>query len=44
MKDTKKQYSAPEAEVIRFDNEDVITASGEGGGTNGHETRMPAVY
>lgn len=41
MKDTKK-YDAPEAEVIRFDSEDIITASG-GEGTSGHATRLPVV-
>ncbi len=41
--DTKKIYSAPESEIIRFDSEDIITASGEGGDTSGHETRLPIV-
>ncbi len=42
-KDTKKIYSTPEAEIVRFDSEDVITASGEEG-TSGHSTLMPVVY
>ena len=41
MKDTKKQYSAPEAEVIRFDSEDIITANT--GGTSGHATTLPII-
>ena len=44
MKDTKKIYSAPEAEIIRFDREDIITASGGDDGTVGHATRLPIVY
>lgn len=43
MNDTKKIYSVPYAEIIRFDSADVITASGEGGDTSGHETRLPVV-
>lgn len=44
MKDTKKIYSAPEAEIVRFDSEDVITASGgDSGDTSGHATRLPLV-
>lgn len=34
---TKKQYEAPEAEIIRFDSEDIITAQ------SGHETRLPFI-
>lgn len=34
---SKKSYETPEAEVIRFDVEDVITAS------KASDTRMPAV-
>lgn len=41
MKDTKKIYSAPEAEIIRFDSEDIITA--QSGGSSGHETRLPFI-
>ena len=37
MKDTKKKYKAPEAEIIRFDREDIITGSGT------HETRLPFI-
>lgn len=44
MKDTKKQYSAPEAEVIRFDSEDIVIATTGGGGQSGHSTLMPAIY
>ena len=47
MKATTK-YEAPEAEVILFDSEDVITASGDGdeaGHTTGAEadTRLPRI-
>ena len=38
MKDTKKKYDAPEAEVIRFDSEDIITAP-----SGGKETRLPFI-
>lgn len=41
MNDTKKKYDAPEAEVIRFDSEDIITANT--GGSSGHETRLPFI-
>ena len=37
MTDTKKIYSEPEAEIIRFEGADVITASGD------HETMLPIV-
>lgn len=45
----KAKYESPEAEVILFDAEDVITASGEGGGESGHtsgaeaDTRLPRI-
>ena len=43
MKDTKKQYSAPEVEVIQFEGEDIITeASGQH--SVGHSTLMPTIY
>lgn len=32
-----RKYEAPEAEVIRFDREDIITGSGT------HETRLPFI-
>ena len=41
MKATTK-YEAPEAEVILFDAEDVITASGGDGGEAGHTTGVEA--
>ena len=46
----KAKYEAPEAEVILFDAEDVITASGGGSGDeSGHttgaeaDTRLPRI-
>ena len=42
--DTKKIYSEPEAEIIRFEGADVITASSTEEGDAGHATRMPVVY
>ncbi len=46
----KAKYESPEAEVILFDAEDVITASGEGSGDEaGHttgaeaDTRLPRI-
>ncbi|MBQ3446715.1 MAG: hypothetical protein IJG37_03620 [Synergistaceae bacterium] len=42
MKSEKREYTAPELEVIEFDSEDVITTSG-GSDTGGHYTtpRIP---
>lgn len=40
---SRAEYESPEAEIIRFDSADVITVSGEGGDTSGHETRLPVV-
>ncbi len=41
MAEEKKVYTAPEAEVIRFDTEDVITASGPTPGPDENEV-LPA--
>ena len=47
METTKREYTAPEIEVIEFGAEDVITASGGSGSgdTGGHYTtpRIPII-
>ncbi len=43
MENVKKKYDAPEIEVVRFDSEDVITASGDGKlGHSGY--MMPRIF
>lgn len=43
----KKDYTAPEAEVIRFTDADIITASDEAGhtttGSSVEDTRLPRI-